>query len=416
MKRRVLFDTIQKKSQSKLGRILVLTGARQTGKTTIAAHCFPAYTYLSIEDPVKRKDYQNLTAGQWKDLYPRAILDEVQKEPALIESVKSVYDQFDVPRYVLLGSSQFLLMEKVKESLAGRCLIMEIYPLILPELKTSGFDDTMYDSFFVRYAKNFCSEKEMLPYFTLDPQFAAKQRAYNFYLHYGAYPALTDESLSEEERRDWLYTYVKTFLERDIRDLSSFRDLEPFIKLQRYLANNTGRLVNYASVAKEAGVSVPTVQRYVRYMEISYQALVLPAWCSNPVKKLVKAPKIHFLDQGVLQGILQKTGAPSGYEFESAVIAEIYKQIKTYRLPFTCYHFRTHDGREVDLLLEAADYFIAIEVKMTEHVDQRDLRHLRGLGEFLSKPLRQCFLLSNDMETHYFDNHIAAFHVAAFLC
>jgi predicted AAA+ superfamily ATPase len=416
MKRRIVFDYIQEKRGGKFGRILVLTGARQTGKTTLAGHCFPDYAYLSIEDPVKRKDYRLLTADQWKTLYPQAILDEVQKEPVLIESIKSVYDQFDDPRYVLLGSSQFLLMEKARETLAGRCVILEIYPLALPELMTRGVEETITPSFFARYAEDESILGEVFPSFSLDPDYAAKQAAFDFYLKYGGYPALTDESLSDADRREWLYTYVRTFLERDVRDLGSFRDLEPFIRLQRYLAAATGCVVNYSSVAKETGVTVPTVQRYVRYLEISYQALVLPAWFSNPVKKLVKAPKIHFMDQGVLQGVLQKTGAPTGNEFESAVIAEIYKQIKSFRLPFTCFHFRTHDGREVDLLLEAADYFIAVEVKSAEHIDRRDLRNLKGLRDFLNKPLRRSFVLSRDREFHRFDDNITAMHTAAFLC
>jgi predicted AAA+ superfamily ATPase len=151
-------------------------------------------------------------------------------------------------------------------------------------------------------------------------------------------------------------------------------------------------------------------------MEMSYQVVFLPAWAANPVKRLVKAPKIHFLDQGVLKTIIRKTGDPTGSEFESAIIAEIYKQIKTFRLPFSCYHFRTLDGREVDLLLEGADYFIAIEVKMSEHIDRRDIRGFKGLREFLPKPLKYCFLLSNDPETHYFDEGVIALHAAYFLC
>jgi predicted AAA+ superfamily ATPase len=309
-------------------------------------------------------------------------------------------------------------MEKVKESLAGRCIILEVFPLTLPELMTAGFEGPIRPSFFAGCAgyKPEQDKRGFFPSFLLDPQYAGKKQAYDFYLCYGGYPALTDETLSDEDRREWLYNYVRTFLERDIRDLSSFRDLEPFIKLQRYLANNTGCLINYASMAKETGVSIPTVRRYVQYMEISYQALTLPAWFSNPVKRLVKSPKIHFLDQGVLQGILRKTGAPAGNEFESAIIAEIYKQIKMYHLPFNCYHFRTLDGREADLLLETADYFIAIEIKTTEHIDKRDIRHLAGLQEFLNKPLKMCFVLSNDPEVHYFENNITALHAAAFLC
>jgi predicted AAA+ superfamily ATPase len=415
MKARVLGAYLRQKSESDLWRIIILTGSRQTGKTTLAGQCLPAYDALSLENPLERSGYAKLTAAQWKELYPRAILDEVQKEPSLIESIKSVYDRYGDVRYVLLGSSQFLLMRQVKESLAGRCLIIELYPLILPELLTGAFDEPVHPSLFVRLLDD-AAKTEPVPFFPLTPDYAAKCKAFAFYLRWGAYPALTREGLSDEERGEILDMYVRTFLERDIRDLSSFRDLEPFIKLQRYMANTTGCLVNYASVAKETGVSIPTVQRYLRYMEMSYQVALLPARAANPVKKLVKAPKLHFLDQGVLKAILRKTGDPTGAEFESAVIAEIYKQIKTFRLPLSCYHLRTSDGREVDLLLEGADYFIAIEVKMSEHIDRRDIRGFKGLRELLPKPLKYRFVLSNDPETRYFDEGVIALHAACFLC
>jgi predicted AAA+ superfamily ATPase len=415
MKARVLGAYLKQKSESDLWRILILTGSRQTGKTTLAGHCLPSYAGIFLENPAERGAYAKLTAAQWKELYPKAILDEVQKEPSLIESIKSVYDRYDDVRYVLLGSSQFLLMEQVKESLAGRCLIIELYPLILPELLTGSFDDPVEPSLFVRLLDN-DAKTEIAPFFQLTRDYAVKLKAFEFYLRWGGYPALSKETVSDEERREILEMYVRTFLERDVRDLSSFRDLGPFIKLQQYLANNTGCLINYASIAKETGVSIPTVQRYCRYMEMSYQVALLPAWAANPVKRLVKMPKFHFLDQGVLKTILRKIGSPTGSEFESAVIAEIYKQIKTFRLPLSCYHLRTADGKEVDLLLEGADYFIAIEVKMSEHIDRRDTRGFNGLGELLPKPLKSCFILSQDPETRYFDEGIIALHAAYFLC
>ncbi|MDR0667045.1 MAG: ATP-binding protein [Prevotellaceae bacterium] len=416
MKRRIIFDDLQAKRHSKLGRIIVLTGARQTGKTTVAHHCFADYAYLAADDPVQRNSLLTLTVAQWHTFYRRAVLDEVQKEPALIDSIKSTHDRFADVRYLLLGSSQFLLMEKVKESLAGRCVIMEIYPLTLPELMTASFEDALEQSFFAQYVTGTQNTDAVYPSFTLDPRYVTKKKAYDFYLHHGSYPAITDEELTEEERYEWVRMYVRTFLERDIRDLASFRDLEPFMKLQRYLAHTTGTLVNYSSIAKETGVSVPTVQRYVRYMEISYQTVALPAWVAHPLKKLVKAPKIHFLDNGVLRAILQKKGTLTGSEFESAVVAEVYKQVKTYGLPLSCYHLRTQDGREVDLLLEAEDYYIIIEIKMTDRVNHTDARHLRDLQHILNKPIRQAFILSNDMQVHRLADNITAMHAAAFLC
>ena len=114
MKNRKIASFVLQKSQSKFGRILVITGARQTGKTTLVKKVFPGYIYIPVEDPVIRNTYLNLTAQQWAKLYPNALIDEVQKGTALIENIKATYDQFDEPRYVLLGSSQLLLMEKVE--------------------------------------------------------------------------------------------------------------------------------------------------------------------------------------------------------------------------------------------------------------------------------------------------------------
>ncbi len=415
MVKRIEFGNIKAKSNSPLGRIIVLTGARQTGKTTIVKQCFPEYAYFPIDNLLQSSELKKLSAEQWHNNYPKAILDEVQIEPQLISTIKATFDQFEDTRYLLLGSSQFLLLQKVKESLAGRCVIREIYPLLLTELRTNNSTEEVENSFFADFIQNKKTISNVAPSFVLDSKYAVKKQAYDFYLHFGGYPALTNINLTDSERYEWLANYVKTFLERDIRDLASFRDLEPFVKLQLYLANTTSSLANYSSIAKETGVTVPTVQRYIQYMSISYQSISLQAWYSNPLKKLVKAPKIHLLDIGVLRAILQKKGVLSGGEYESAVVAEIYKQIKTYNLPLRCYHLRTQDGKEIDLLLEAEDHFIAIEVKATENADKNDARSFTGLQEILNKPLKHCFVLSNDYQVKNFGENITAMHTAAFL-
>lgn len=415
MVKRIEFGNIKAKSNSPLGRIIVLTGARQTGKTTIVKQCFPEYAYFPIDNLLQSSELKKLSAEQWHNNYPKAILDEVQIEPQLISTIKATFDQFEDTRYQLLGSSQFLLLQKVKESLAGRCVIREIYPLLLTELRTNNSTEEVENSFFADFIQNKKTISNVAPSFVLDAKYAVKKQAYDFYLHFGGYPALTNINLTDSERYEWLANYVKTFLERDIRDLASFRDLEPFVKLQLYLANTTSSLANYSSIAKETGVTVPTVQRYIQYMSISYQSISLQAWYSNPLKKLVKAPRIHLLDIGVLRAILQKKGVLSGGEYESAVVAEIYKQIKTYNLPLRCYHLRTQDGKEIDLLLEAEDHFIAIEVKATENADKNDARSFTGLQEILNKPLKHCFVLSNDYQVKNFGENITAMHTAAFL-
>lgn len=412
MKNRSITDNVLTKSKSRFGRILVITGARQTGKTTLVKKIFKHYPYISIEDPVTIDQYKTLTASQWLANYPQAILDEIQKEPQLIESIKSVYDQYDEPRYILLGSSQIMLLKKIRESLAGRCLIIEMYPLTLPELLTKGWNDTVQQSWFQKILQG--QEVNNLP-FLLDQKHQEKLNIYKYYLKFGGYPAISDETISETEKLDWLNNYIRTYLERDIRGLAEFRNLEPFTKTQRLMAINTGQLTNHTKIAAEAGVTSKTVQRFLEYMSISYQTLVLQPWSRNTKKRLVKSPKVHFLDPGVLRAILQKKGELDGHQFESAIVSEIFKQLKTAEIAAQAYHLRTSDGREVDLLLEMEDGYIAIEIKQSNTVRSVDGRHLRGLEDLLDKPILHKYILSNDPIIKDFGDDIKAVPAVQFL-
>jgi predicted AAA+ superfamily ATPase len=255
----------------------------------------------------------------------------------------------------------------------------------------------------------------MLPSFLLDPERARKTRAWDHYLRYGAYPALSDPNLSDVEREGWLRDYVKTYLERDIRDLASFRDLDPFVKLQYWLAVQTACVINASAIALQLGLTVKTVQRYLRYFELSYQSLVLPAWARNANKRLTKAPKIHYLDHGVLKAVLGKSGPPTGKEFESLVIAELYKQARCLDNPARFHHLRSQDGREVDCLIELEKGYLAFAIKMADRASAADARHLRGLSALLDKPLLGSFLLSNDPETRQLVPGITAVNAAYYL-
>lgn len=276
-KRRQIEDKVLAQKDKQYGRILVFTGARQVGKTTLVKQVLSDYTYLNIEDPVKRKSYLNLTAQQWEKLYPKATLDEVQKEPQLVESIKAAYDTYDNVRYVLLGSSQLLLLEKVRESLAGRCVIYELYPLTIPELETNSWEDAIYPSIWQKLLTTPTTDLSICPSFLLDERMAQKQTAWQHYTQYGGYPALVADEMSDEDRYLWLTNYVHTYLERDIRDLASFRDLDPFIKLQRATALYTGSVLNASNFARDLGITSKTVQRYLEYLRLSYQVLILPA-------------------------------------------------------------------------------------------------------------------------------------------
>jgi uncharacterized protein len=395
-------------------RIIVLTGARQTGKTTFVKNFYKEYKYISIEDPVLRSQYSSLTASQWNNLYPTAILDEVQKVPILIESIKAVYDQFPETRYILLGSSQLLLMQKVKESLAGRCKIIEMYPLVLPEIISKSWEDKQKPSLLETLIIK-GKLPGLHPSFQLYADFAQRQQAYEHYLLLGGYPALVDANMTDDERYDWLYNYVRTYLERDIRDLAEFRNLEPFIKAQKVSAALSGQLVNFSVIAKEAGISPKTAQKFIHYLELSYQVIMLQPWHKNPLKRLNKSPKIHYLDPGIQKTVIGKKGNLSGNEFESAIVAEIYKQCKNIEFRGDFYHLRTVDGREIDLLLETENGYYAFEIKQSTNISTTDFRHFKGLGELLDKQLLGCFVLSNDNKVLQISESMYALPAAMFL-
>ncbi len=412
MKNRLVSNTILEKNASRFGRILVITGARQTGKTTLVKALFPKYSYISIEDPITVEQYKTLTASQWESYYPNAIIDEIQKEPQLIESIKAVYDQFSGSKYLILGSSQIMLLKKIRESLAGRCQIIEMFPLTLPELLTSSLSDKIELSFFQKLLLGM--ETETLP-FQLDADYAKKIKVFDYYLKFGGYPALSDENISENERYDWLKNYVRTYLERDIRDLAELHNLEPFTKTQKLMAINTGCLLNNSKIAVEAGVTSKTVHRFIEYMNLSYQVLILNPWSRNEKKRLVKSPKVHMMDVGVMRAILQKRGELTGHEFESAIIAEIYKQIRTINAEAQVYHLRTLDGREVDLLIETEKGYIAIEIKKSSNVRPVDAKHLRYLESILDKPVLHKMVLSNDLKFKELGYGITGMSVNQFL-
>ncbi len=413
---RDVYTYLQKKSESKFGRITILTGARQTGKTTLVKEVFPDFDYLSLEDPITRPDYAALSATQWHEQHPIVILDEIQKLPQLIESVKAVYDQFDNARFVLLGSSQILLLQQIKESLAGRAALIELYPLTLPERLTSSWNDEIKPSRLIQFldsalrktADNTHSNGIDTSCFKgtplANPRYAHAETEFRHYLDYGAMPAIVDESLQSVEKRDWLRDYVSTYLQRDIRDLANLRELEPFVRAQKTLASLTSQLLNTSTLAKQAGITNITAKRFINYLEISYQIILLPPWFRNLNKRLSKSPKIHFLDPGIQRILLSRTGELAGNEFESAVVSEFFKQIRNNRLPITCYHLHTLDGKEVDLLLELDEGFIAVEIKQSKRISSSDARHLRKLEGILDKPLLHALLVSNDPRVHSWDD------------
>ena len=383
------------------GRILAVTGARQCGKTTLATLTFPEYPVISLDSPIERAVYEKMRPADWIAQYPRAIIDEAQKHPAVFETIKACYDRNPHVRYLLLGSSQILLLKNIRETLAGRVSLRELYPFSLPELVTAFGGPPPERS---RLIELICAPDPgttmaslFPPTIPLEDDDGASRRAWEYLLHWGGMPAILGPQWDDQDRFEWLADYFDTYLQRDLADLARLDRLEPFVRAQKAAALKTAQTVNFSELARLAEVSPPTARQFMRYLEVSFQIVLVPAWFRNREKRLVKQPKLHFLDPGVRRAVLKRRGEVDGAEFESAVVAEIWKQSRTARLPIELHHLRTADGREVDLLLERQDGFIAIECKQTTRATPADSRHLTKLEGILDKPLLLALVVSNDI-------------------
>lgn len=402
---------MKQKAKTRLGRLIALTGARQTGKTTLVQAGFPEYDFVSLEDPIVRPDFIALSAAQWHQRFPRVILDEIQQAPSIVESVKAVYDRYPDARAILLGSSQILLMEQIRESLAGRVTLMELYPLTVPEMMTDSWHDPVVESRLVRYLVTGDLDVLSSGIPRQSDRYARAVDHLNHYLEFGGMPLVSDDTLSREDKYGWLRDYLRTYLQRDLRDLADLRDLVPYVRMLRALGELAGGLLNMNELARLAGVTHRTIKRFVTYLEISYQVIQLQPWFRNRNKRLSKSPKVHFIDSGIQRVLLNRRGQPTGPEFESAIVAEIYKQVRNLRLPVDCYHLRTADGREVDLLIETEAGYVPIEIKSKDKVSYKDARHLRRLEEILDKPVLQAMVLSNDPQVRDLGDGVMCFPV-----
>lgn len=338
--------------------------------------------------------------ADWRRQYPRAVVDEAQKLPAIFEILKACHDQDRTTRYVLLGSSQLLLLKQIRETLAGRIAIQELFPFALPELCASMTGGEPEES---RWLKLLCHAdpaaalSDLFPLRSGHTESAAVARdAWEHFLHWGGMPAILGPEWSDADRAAWLEDYHLTYLQRDLADIARLDRLEPFARVEKAAALRTAQPINFSDLARLGEVSPPTARQFLRYLEISYQSILLPAWYRNLEKRLVKQPKLHFLDPGICRAILKKRGEPDGAEFESAVVAEAWKQAKTFRLPVEFHHLRTLDGREMDLLVELENGFIPIECKRTPMVDVSDFRHFRNLETVLDKPVLAGIVVSQE--------------------
>lgn len=335
-----------------------------------------------------REAMNTLHTVAWAQTVGNAIVDEAQKAPGIFEKVKYAFDDGSVRFSVLTGSSQILLLKKIRETLAGRAFFYELWPLMQSELNIALSAGNPYPPMLDHLLAPGSISRILsrLPQVFLDSHALTCQQAEDHMLQWGGMPALL--SLKNNQRWEWLKNYGYTYLERDLADLARLDDLSPFRKFQKLSALRSGMLLNYSDLARDTGVSVDTAKRYMEYLRISYQAILLQPYKSNITSAVVKTPKIYWMDVGVLRHLTGLRGEMNGQIYETMVVAEIVKWIRTQGAETEPFFYRTRSGMEVDLLLQTPSGLIGIEVKSRAVVAKKDLRSMKALAEHLGNDWR----------------------------
>ncbi|QJA06404.1 ATP-binding protein [Thermosulfurimonas marina] len=369
-------------------RLVVLTGARQVGKTTLARNHFEKiYPYFNLDSSGERLRLERVPAEAWGRVVGEAVFDEIQKAPSLLEKIKWAYDRREIHFSVLLGSSRILLLKKIQESLAGRVFLYELWPLTVGELAPfygAAFPQRPILAALVE--DPFHAPQKLLELSPVGEEVGRLRATMDHLLTFGGLPTLLE--YPPEERFAWLEAYQSTYLERDLADLARLRDLEPFLLCHRLAALRAARIFSYSELARDAGLPVSTVRRYLYYLELSYQIHFLPAWSGNPTTRLIKSPKLIWLDGGLQRVLSGQIEGLTGEQYENVVTGQILSLLRSLGLRFTASYLRTAGGLEIDLILETQKGILALEMKAREKVYRRDATALERSRRLFGDRLR----------------------------
>lgn len=364
--------------------LVLLTGARQTGKTTSVRRLYSDISYYNLDAVELRDQLSEVSSFAWAETVGKAVLDEVQKEPSLLDKVKFAFDEGALDFTALLGSAQILLMKNVKETLAGRVFVYELFPLMLSELATGScveLPTPLLDRLMTGEQPLDVLRRE--PIVLLGEASDRLKRAERHLWEWGGMPGLLP--LDDRMRRQWLKSYEATYLERDLGDLARLDDLKPFRRFQKLAALRSGQMLSFSELARDAGVAVETARRYMEYLRISYQAFLLQPFSDNITSQVVKTPKVFWMDCGLLRSLAgREPNAPmDGHLFETYVAGEIVKYIQTVQSAVQVFYYRTRSGLEVDFLLQTSRGIFTIEVKGRASVGKSDCSSMKRLGKKL---------------------------------
>ena len=338
-----------------LNPVVTLTGPRQSGKTTLVRALFPDHLYLSLEAPDVRARATEDPRGFLAQAN-RLILDEIQRAPDLLSYIQVLVDEDDRPgRFILTGSQNILLMESVSQTLAGRTALARLYPLSLAELlERPRVDAEKLDDGEARSAAS------------------APDRNLWTTLVDGFYPRIHDRGLPAGQ---WLGDYLRTYIERDLREVMQISDLRSFERFMRLAAAHTAQELNLTTLASDVGITQQTAKRWLAALEIGFLAMILPPHHASYRKRLRKRPRLHFLDTGLVCYLLDIRDAETlerhplrGAIFESFVVSELVKNFAAQRRDSPLYFWRDATGHEVDVLIDTGGRVIPLEVKSGQTV------------------------------------------------
>lgn len=328
------------KKYIKIFPVVTVTGPRQSGKTTLLRYLLPEWSYVSLEDPDTLAFCEEDPRGFLETNKSPLIIDEAQKSPKLFSYIQTKTDKLNkAGQYLLSGSQNFLLLEKISQSLSGRAGILTLMPFAFEELKTAGLA---------------LSKPEL-------------------YMFNGFYPAVWSKKIKPS---DYYPNYIQTYLERDVRQIVNVNNLFLFQKFLKLCAGRSGQLLNLVSLASDCGVTHNTARSWLSVLEASHIIFLLPPYFRNINKRLIKSPKLYFWDTGLASYLLgienekqMETHPLAGSLFETMIISEIFKGFFNKGIRPNVYFFRDKTGHEVDLIIEKGASLKAIEIKFGKTIN-----------------------------------------------
>jgi hypothetical protein len=336
--------------------VLAITGPRQAGKTTLLKEMFPDYDYFNLENPEILSTIENDPATFIRENQNKVIIDEIQRIPELLSYIQVTVDENkELGSFIISGSENLLLSEKINQSLAGRAAYVTLYPLSIQELK------------------------------------ATRMLKSNFYeqIYTGSYPFLYDKNV---EVVSFYEQYIATYVERDLKQISNIAKLSLFRKFLALLAGRIGQLVNLTSLANDTGVSVTTVENWISILEASYLVFRLQPHYKNFGKRYIKSPKIYFTDTGLACRLLKISSVKElknhylvGGLFENLIIMEMTKHLAHHGYHSDLYFFRDSNGQEVNLIIDQGMKQIPLEIKSSGTFNEDFIKGINYWQELTEK-------------------------------